>query len=336
MQLELEDYRPEPPAFEAAISLREGVLLSVAVHVVAFLLFLFLPKLPYFQRLEQARQLELARQAELAAQQEKDQARFVYVVPKMDLQARKPPQRAEMSDKDRVAQQLQQATKPKNPLPFSLGNTTERTEAQKQAKQKPKGQGPNPETSTAQLQQQTNNASNGQTQPSPNTAPLPFTNQGTVASSNKPPTQDPTKGQQASAAGGSLGQALKNLEKYADSQTFNNPDGQVGQVGPSIQFDTKGVEFGPWLRRFIAQVKRNWFIPMAAMSLRGHVVLQFRIHKSGAITDLAVVQPSNIEAFTNAAVNAIRGSNPTQPLPPEYPDENALFTVTFYYNETPP
>jgi hypothetical protein len=48
------------------------------------------------------------------------------------------------------------------------------------------------------------------------------------------------------------------------------------------------------------------------------------------------VQPSNIDAFTNAAVNAIRGSNPTQALPPEYPDENALFTVTFYYNETPP
>ena len=118
--------------------------------------------------------------------------------------------------------------------------------------------------------------------------------------------------------------------------TFNNPDGNVGQVGPSIQFDTKGVEFGPWIRRFIAQVKRNWFIPMAAMSLKGHVVLQFRIHKSGAITDLVILQPSSIDAFNNAAVNAIRGSNPTQSLPPEYPDENALFTVTFYYNETPP
>jgi len=221
-------------------------------------------------------------------------------------------------------------------LPFSLGNTSERTEAQKQAKEKPRGQGPQPEPSFSQQPQQTANATNGQQQPSPNIAPLPLATNGTVSYANKPPTQDPTKGQQASAPGGSLGQALKNLEKYTDSQTFHNPDGQQGQVGPSIQFDTKGVEFGPWLRRFIAQVKRNWFIPMAAMSLKGHVVLQFRIHKSGAISDLAVVQPSNIEAFTNAAVNAIRGSNPTQPLPPEYPDENALFTVTFYYNETPP
>jgi TonB family protein len=333
VQLELEDYRPEPPVTEGAISLREGVLLSIAVHVVLVLAILFLPRLPYFQRREAARQAEIAKQLDM--QQNQDQARFVYVVPKMDLQAKRPPQRAEMSDKDRLAQAVKQAPNPKNMLPFSLGNTTDRTEAQKQAKEKPRGQGPAPDPSLSQQTQQTASATNGQQQPSPNTAPLPVATNGTVSYTNKP-TQDPTKGQQASAPGGSLGQALKNLEKYTDSQTFNNPDGQQGQVGPSIQFDTKGVEFGPWLRRFIAQVKRNWFIPMAAMSLKGHVVLQFRIHKSGAITDLAVVQPSNIDAFTNAAVNAIRGSNPTQSLPPEYPDENALFTVTFYYNETPP
>jgi TonB family protein len=337
VQLDLEDYRPEPPAIESAISRREGVLLSVVVHVLAFLAFLFIPKLPFMQRMEAERQQRLAEQAQVLTQQEKDRAQFVYVVPKVDLQAKKPPPRAEMSDLDRTAQQMKPAQNPKNPLPFSLGNTTERMEAQKQAREKPRGQGPNPEPNPAQQAQQTASAQNSPQQSAANTAPLPFINNGQVSYSNKPPAQpDQNKGQASAAPGGSLGQALKNLEKYTDSQTFNNPDGNVGQVGPSIQFDTKGVEFGPWLRRFIAQVKRNWFIPMAAMSLKGHVVLQFRIHKSGAITDLAVVQPSNVEAFTNAAVNAIRGSNPTQPLPPEYPDENALFTVTFYYNETPP
>jgi hypothetical protein len=28
-------------------------------------------------------------------------------------------------------------------------------------------------------------------------------------------------------------------------------------------------------------------------------------------------------------------SNPTQPLPPEYPSDTAFFTVTFLYNEDP-
>jgi hypothetical protein len=49
-----------------------------------------------------------------------------------------------------------------------------------------------------------------------------------------------------------------------------------------------------------------------------------------------ILQPSSIEAFNNAAYRAIVTSNPTAPLPPEYPTEQALFTVTFYYNEEPP
>jgi TonB family protein len=134
---------------------------------------------------------------------------------------------------------------------------------------------------------------------------------------------------------GALGEALRNLQRYVQRESFDNPQGGATQPGATIQFDTKGVEFGPWIRRFVAQVKRNWFIPYAAMSMRGHVVLQFNIHKDGRITDVAVVGPSNIEAFNNAAMNAIITSNPTEPLPPEYPADRAFFTVTFYYNEQP-
>ena len=129
--------------------------------------------------------------------------------------------------------------------------------------------------------------------------------------------------------------ALRNLQQYVQKETFNNPQGGLNQPGAAIQFDTKGVEFGPWLRRFVAQVRRNWFIPQAAMTFRGHVVVQFNIHKSGAISDVRIVQPSDIDGFNRAAMGAIVGSNPTEPLPPEYPTESALFTVTFYYNEDP-
>ena len=60
------------------------------------------------------------------------------------------------------------------------------------------------------------------------------------------------------------------------------------------------------------------------MTFRGHVVLQFNIHKDGTITDVAVVRPSEIDAFNRAAFNAILGSNPTEPLPPEYPDDKCV------------
>ena len=134
-------------------------------------------------------------------------------------------------------------------------------------------------------------------------------------------------------SGGLLGDALKNLQRYV--QTFDNPTGGGGQFGPEIQFDTKGVEFGPWIRRFVAQVKRNWLVPYSAMSQSGHVVITFNVHKDGMITDLMVVGPSVIDSFNNAAFGALSSSNPTQPLPPEYPSDKAFFTVTFFYNESP-
>jgi len=108
------------------------------------------------------------------------------------------------------------------------------------------------------------------------------------------------------------------------------------QFGPEIQFDTKGVEFGPWIRRFVAQMKRSWLVPFETTPTKGHVVLTFNVHKDGTITDVEVRSPSTIDAFNDSAKAAITSSNPTQPLPPEYPAEKAFFTVTFYYNEVPP
>ena len=87
------------------------------------------------------------------------------------------------------------------------------------------------------------------------------------------------------------------------------------------------------LRRFKAQVEKNWLIPQAAMSLRGRVVIQFYVLRNGTIVDIQVVQPSTVGAFTTAAAGALKLSNPTAQLPAEYPADRAFFTVTFHYNE---
>ena len=146
------------------------------------------------------------------------------------------------------------------------------------------------------------------------------------------PSNNPTLG---GPGRGVLSEAVRNVQKYSQGESLQNVQGS-GDFGPSIQFDTKGVDFGPWLRRFVAQIRRNWFVPYAAMSLRGHVVLSFKVHRDGSITDLQIMQPSSIDAFTKSSFNAIKLSNPTVPLPLEFPDENAPFVVTFYFNETPP
>jgi TonB family protein len=296
----------------SAITRRDGFMVSVLAHGLLALALLFVPQLEWFQlspeELE-ARQRELERQR---AQQE--ERTFVFVQPQVDLKALRPPERAPLSDEDRRAQAPQRAERPANPLPFTEGNSAERVEgAEEMRKQGPETQtepneqppGPEPEEQLARV--------------------LPPADSGFRRA---PETSRP--------APGALGDALRNLQRYVQNETFNNPQGGQNTPGASIQFDTKGVEFGPWLRRFVARVRRAWFIPMAAYTMRGHVVIQFNIHRDGTITDVAVVKPSSIDSFNIAAYNAIVGASPVDPLPPEYPSEQAFFTVTFYYNEQPP
>jgi TonB family protein len=160
------------------------------------------------------------------------------------------------------------------------------------------------------------------------TPPLPESVTGYQRPEERPQARGPSAGV--------LSDAIRNVQKYAQREGFANLEGGRNQdFGPHINFDSKGVEFGPWLARFVAQVRRNWFIPMAAMTMRGHVVVTFNVHKDGRITDVTVAKPSSVDAFTLSARNAILASNPTVPLPPEYPDDKAFFTVTFFFNENP-
>ena len=316
MYLDFEDYKPDIQPIGRAISWREGILISIIVHLAMTIVVLLWPRFFPFDA-EAARVRAEALMAR--RQQQDDPARFVFVQPRVDRTAPKPPDRAESSDKDRVLRSVERPPKQADPLPFSRGNSPERVESAEQ--EAPRGQGPAPEPSVGQQ---------AQNDPPP---ALPESPAALPMSAVRPSPQNGANGR-GLAPGGGLGDALRNLQRYTQRETFENPLGG-GQFGPEIQFDTKGVEFGPWIRRFIAQVKRNWLIPYAAMTLRGHVVVTFNVHKDGSLTDLSVVGPCPVDAFNNAAFGALASSNPTQPLPPEYPSEKAFFTVTFFYNEAP-
>ena len=286
-----------------AIPRRDGVLLGVLVHGCLLAALIYGPRLPFLQLSPE----DLARRrAEI--QQREQQRTFVFVQPRADLRAQQPPLRAPLSDEDRIAQ-APDVRERQNPAPPSLGNSAERVEADRTDRAR------GPEDATPPQPEREGQMARA----------LPPTD-ARLRRPSETPTPPPS---------GSLGEALRNLQKYVQNETFNNPQGGNDRPGATIQFDTKGVEFGPWLRRFVAQVRRNWFVPQAAMVMSGHVVLQFNIHRDGAITDIAVVQKSTIEAFNNAAYGAIVTSNPTAPLPPEYPSDQATFTVTFFYNEDP-
>ena len=314
MYFNFDDYRPDTPTLPRSLTRLEVVLLTIVVYLSATIFLLLAPQLPWVRQAEALQQAALEqqrKQQELERQRQRDD-RFVYMAPRVDVQAMKPPPRAELSDIDRKARTTERAAKPTNSIPFSRGNSPEKMES-----------------APAEQPQRTT------PEPSP---PAPDARAG-MTLPDSPSAVEPRSAPDAAPRGPAMGviaDAIRNVQKYTQKESFVNLQGGGDQdFAPAIQFDAKGVEFGPWLRRFIAQIRRNWFVPYAAMTMKGHVVVTFFVGKDGRISELRVLRPSGVDAFNNSAFNALAASNPTQPLPPEYPDDRAFFTVTFYFNEHP-
>ena len=374
MYLNLEGRPGETPTIGSVMTWRDQALLSLLVHAAAVLLVLVVPRLPFVQaaaerraerQLEMAEQAELAEQAQLQAQllqpAQRDDQTFVFIQPRVELDPPAPPSPdAVLSDRDRVAQSPVRTLDPENRLPVSEGNTSAfvvdpeepeeglepadteaREDGVEEADAQPLDASPRPDESTGR-----DEAEEQASEPVEDPGPVPeldnpdgpvFADSSLADAGAGPGDPDPADPPRLDLSpDGLLGRAVENLRQRVRRETFRNFSGDTGRFGPDIQFDSKGVEFGPWIRRFVAQIRRNWFVPYAIWSMHGHVVLTFDVHADGSLTDLTVVRPSHVEAFTNSAFNALLSSNPTQPLPPEYPDDHAFFTVTFYFNEMPP
>lgn len=308
VRFDLDDRYLDDNVVGTAISRRESFILAVVGHLLIYLAIAYLPSLPWWQLSSE----ELARREALESPPEPERT-MVFVQPQLDERTLQALEQAPPSDADRRAQMPLPTPEAANDRPRLEGNSPEPVEPA------PSEEARGPETPA----------------PQPDPEPEPVSTEARLLPRADAGIRPPADLERPRPSG-RLGDALRNLQRYVQNQTFDNPQGGRNDPGSTIQFDTKGVEFGPWLRRFVAQVKRNWFVPQAAYSFRGHVVLQFNIWKDGHITDIAVVEPSSIESFNVAAYNAIVSSNPVAPLPPEYPSEKAFFTVTFYYNERPP
>src|SRR5262245_2087983 len=162
MYFEIEDPRPDITPVGSAISWREGVLLSIIVHLAGVIALLTLPQ--YFPA-----DMDRLRPHHVPAdvRDKPPPERFVFVQPKVDLKALRPPPRAEASDQDRQARSVERAKEPTNPLPFSRGNTSERVE--QAVEETAKGQGPEPEPSVGEQQAQ----GQPETPAAPERPPLP-------------------------------------------------------------------------------------------------------------------------------------------------------------------
>jgi TonB family protein len=322
MYFDFEDRRPDTPTLAPLVSVREGVLMSIIVHLLIVIAIIVAPELPWVKAAEERRRAEQAERLREQLERQREEApRFVFMRPPVETPPPAPPQRAELSDVDRRARSVERAPEPRNTMPFARGNTTERVIAAPEVRPAPEARATPGPTAPPEPEAAETEAAD---------TPIIELRESPSGLARREPAQA------RSPSTGILSDAIRNVQRYAQQDGFVNLQGQTQEFGPFINFDSKGVEFGPWIARFVAQVRRNWFIPIAAMTMRGHVVVTFFVHKDGRITDVTVTKPSAVEAFTLSARNAILASNPTVALPPEYPDDRAFFTVTFFFNESPP
>lgn len=375
MYFDFEGRNFETPTIESAISWREQALVSLVGHVLLVLLVVFVPRLSFVQQMAEEMELRraerLAERAEVrdAAEQARldmqpSEEAFVFVAPRVDLLADEPPRpNAAPSDQDRVAQSPERTFDPDRNLPIAEGNSSRFVEAdipddppdltaplelledEASTDGGPEEDPTAPEAEDAQRVEVTDGQAEAevaeQVSDEPGARLDDTAGPGQVADSSLlnpglgPGDPDKVDRPVSIVADGLLGQATRSLSRSVRRETFHNLSGDTGRFGPTIQFDTKGVDFGSWVRRFEAQVYRNWWWPYRVLTDSGHVVLTFNVHKDGRLTDVQVVSPS-IDPFNLSAGNALRMSDPTAPLPEEYPDDRLFITATFYFNETPP
>jgi TonB family protein len=106
--------------------------------------------------------------------------------------------------------------------------------------------------------------------------------------------------------------------------------------GLEVLSDTMGVDFAPYLKRVLHDVRQNWInaIPESAVMKHGSLVIEFAITKDGKVAGMQLVTSSGDVPLDRAAWAGIVGSNPFPELPSEFPGQYIALRFKFFYNPT--
>jgi TonB family protein len=288
---------------------REAAWISILVHGAIILALIFAPRW-------------MPTSVVIVPAHEKENATFI-TLPADELKV-KPPQTNKISDQNRVAQakipapskealkKFIDARRPGPPQPSSP------QPAPQQAMQAP----PAPPQGGAPAQPQT-------TETAKLEAPAPKRNPFTMSS-----------------PGSSINQAIQSAAASQPSTgvTFGGGENGSGfrpkvdtRGAMDILSDTRGVDFGPYMKRLHVTVEDHWFplIPEVAlppMMKKGVVVIEFSIMKDGSIQGLTVVSSSGDTALDRAAYGALMNAVPLPRLPTEFSGNFLKIRAAFFYN----
>src|SRR5271155_1844213 len=112
-------------------------------------------------------------------------------------------------------------------------------------------------------------------------------------------------------------------------------------AGAEILSDTQGVDFGPYLRRILGDIKRNWIplIPEEArppLNKQGETLIRFTILPDGRIAAMNLDASSQDTAIDRACWGGITGVGQFPPLPANFKGPNLELRVDFFTNKPIP
>ena len=120
----------------------------------------------------------------------------------------------------------------------------------------------------------------------------------------------------------------------------NAPNSHQGiNTGVEVLSDTQGVDFGPYLRRILGDIKRTWvpLLPIETQSpllKQGETLIRFTILPDGRLAAPSLDGSTHDMAIDKAAWNAITGT-PFPPLPKNFHGQNLELRIEFLVNKNP-
>jgi TonB family protein len=110
--------------------------------------------------------------------------------------------------------------------------------------------------------------------------------------------------------------------------------------GPDILSDTRGVDFGPYIKQVVKSTNGAWMkvIPESArppQSKQGRVGIRFKIDPMGRVSGMLLENPSGDIGLDRAAWGGITGASPYPPLPAEFTGPYLELRFGFFYNLDP-
>ncbi|MCP4572347.1 MAG: hypothetical protein GY838_08335 [bacterium] len=97
--------------------------------------------------------------------------------------------------------------------------------------------------------------------------------------------------------------------------------------------NTVAWDWAPWMNRFANELHRHWNAPHAYRIgiISGMTKLRMIVQKDGTLSSLAILDTDGHESLHTASQAALKAFAPYAPLPPHFPEENLVITLSLHY-----